>query len=486
MFYITNEHPDAPGQWCLCEDGKILKKYGATARDRSLSASALMEADPGWGTLVAAGEEEGLATWEADPGIAFTGIATSDKRLLVKGQVGFRAFPMPWMLQTVTAWGHQGAVIAGRIDDAKEKSNGDVWAVGVFDSSVNGKEAERLAKNKMLRGVSVDIGAADIEFEITEVDEDGWPIDWLDNFFNIEIMGATQTPFPAFGAAAIKVTGDATGDSEKDGVAAAATPESSLAAAGVLTPPVSWFSDPQLKAPTPLTITDEGQIFGHIASWNSCHIGYSNSCVAPPKSLATYDYFATGAVKCDTGCDIRTGTLTIGTGHADIKSDARRAASHYDNTGSAFADVTIGEDEHGIWVAGGVRPGTTEETIYEARASSPSGDWRRLGGNLELVAVLMVNVPGFPVARTASGAQEVLLAAAAPRREEDLQHAPLGDAKIAARFKALEQRVTRHEKTLNAMAQEERQILYMQLHGETVEELRTRLTTNGAPTVLAE
>jgi hypothetical protein len=32
-------------------------------------------------------------------------------------------------------------------------------------------------------------------------------------------------------------------------------------------------------------------------------------------------------------------------------------------------------------------------------ASDVSGDWRRIGGNLELVAVLAVNVPGFPKIR---------------------------------------------------------------------------------------
>jgi hypothetical protein len=34
------------------------------------------------------------------------------------------------------------------------------------------------------------------------------------------------------------------------------------------------------------------------------------------------------------------------------------------------------------------------------RAASLSGDWRRINGNLELVAALAVNVPGFPIPRT--------------------------------------------------------------------------------------
>src|SRR5205085_943051 len=50
------------------------------------------------------------------------------------------------------------------------------------------------------------------------------------------------------------------------------------------------------------------------------------------------------------------------------------------------------------------------------RASAPSGDWRRIGGNLELVGLLAVNVPGFPVPRpqvlTAAGGQQLALVAA--------------------------------------------------------------------------
>lgn len=493
MYYITNEHPDAPGVWCLCEDGKIVKQFvgndtvGREANDlhtRSLAASALFEADPVWPALVAAGEAEGFATWESAPGIAFTETPTSDRRFLVGGEVGFRAFPLPWMLQTVTAWGHQGAVIAGRIDDAKEQDDNSVWAIGVFDNSANGKEAERLARNGMLRGVSVDIGFADVEWEITEIDEDGWPIDWLDKFSNIEVMGATQTPFPAFGKAAIKVTSAEEGAEVASGAGGEADPPSSLSAAGILNPPVAWFGDPQLKEATPLTITDEGQVFGHIAAWSSCHIGYSNSCVAPPKSKTDYSYFATGVVKCDEGCEIPVGVLTIEGGHADVKDSPAKAAAHYDDAGTAWADVAVGEDQYGIWVAGGVRPGTTDEQLHAARASAPSGDWRRLSGNLELVAVLMVNVPGFNVPRgiTAGGEQMSLVAAVAPMAKKEKPKLGAGalasPAAITKRFQALEQRVDRHERTLAAVAQEQeaqRIELRNRLVGPTIENLQERL-----------
>jgi hypothetical protein len=80
------------------------------------------------------------------------------------------------------------------------------------------------------------------------------------------------------------------------------------------------------------------------------------------------------------------------------------------------ADVVAGEDEHGIWLAGGLRPSVSAEQVRELRGASLSGDWRSIGGNLELVAALAVNVPGFPVPRVqaglaASGVQTALVAA---------------------------------------------------------------------------
>jgi hypothetical protein len=63
------------------------------------------------------------------------------------------------------------------------------------------------------------------------------------------------------------------------------------------------------------------------------------------------------------------------------------------------ADVTSGEDQFGIWVAGALRPGLAPARVRELRAAKLSGDWRRIGGQLRLVAFLAVNVPGFPVPR---------------------------------------------------------------------------------------
>jgi len=67
----------------------------------------------------------------------------------------------------------------------------------------------------------------------------------------------------------------------------------------------------------------------------------------------------------------------------------------YDDTRSAFADVAIGEDEFGMWIAGGLRPDASPEAIRAAMASGFSGDWRWIGDGYELIALSAVNTPGF-------------------------------------------------------------------------------------------
>ena len=44
---------------------------------------------------------------------------------------------------------------------------------------------------------------------------------------------------------------------------------------------------------------------------------------------------------------------------------------------------------------------TSDDQVRALRGSPLSGDWRRIAGNLELVAALAVNVPGFPIPRPA-------------------------------------------------------------------------------------
>ena len=110
-----------------------------------------------------------------------------------------------------------------------------------------------------------------------------------------------------------------------------------------------------LRGPTPLTVDDDGRVFGHIAAWHVDHIGLPFG-TRPPRSRSNYAYFHTGVCRTAEGKDVPVGQLTLAGGHAALDLSASEAVKHYDDTASAVADVHAGEDAYGIWVAGGGAP----------------------------------------------------------------------------------------------------------------------------------
>jgi hypothetical protein len=224
-----------------------------------------------------------------------------------------------------------------------------------------------------------------------------------------------------------------------------------VAAAPPAAYPRVWFDQPVLDGPTPLTILPNGQVFGHLATWGMCHIGIDGDCVEAPASVTDYAYFKRGSVMTDGG-EIRTGVLTMNTGHADTYEDFSATVSHYDHTGTGIADVNVGEDAWGIWVAGGIRDGVSEEQVRTLRAAGVlSGDWRNIGGNLELVAGLAVNVPGFPIPRASlaasAGRNQALVAAGVVAHDAALDVDTIASAVVAA-LDARQMRAQRIEKVM--------------------------------------
>ena len=192
-----------------------------------------------------------------------------------------------------------------------------------------------------------------------------------------------------------------------------------LASVAPLAPPTAWFENPRLKAPTRLTIDDDGHIFGHLAQWKVCHVGIGKSCVMAPKSRTHYGLFKVGTLRTEDGSSVDIGKITLGTGHADANWGVMPSREHYDNTGWAAAVVNIGEDQHGIWINGSLTTTMTPERVAELRASALSGDWRYVNGNLELVAALAVNNPGFPIYREQSGHAFSLMAVGVIGQEQE-------------------------------------------------------------------
>lgn len=406
------------------------------------------------------------------PVMVLEGVDTGDGRYITPGALSWRELPIPLMAVTETGDGHDGAQVAGKIElverfDASEllnpktnepygmvESDGEqvpvqaLRATGQFANLEAAMAVVELIRGGYLRGVSVDMSDLTSEVEMLgdpDTPSDDEPQDLLDALFMDgdmrdvvtagRVMGATVCPFPAFEGAFIQI-GDLTTNPGQN----AARPSESrairvvdeygerecvpcgqegavlVASAGPLAPPKSWFSNPGLEGPTPQTITDDGRIFGHLATWGTCHVGIQGRCITPPHSRRDYAYFRTGSLRTAEGELVDVGRLTMDTGHAPTSGayiDAKSAVAHYDNTGMVFADVAVGEDKHGIWFAGAMRPDVDELQVRRARASALSGDWRMVGGGLEMVAALAVNSPGYPVVRAhvASGTTTALVAA---------------------------------------------------------------------------
>lgn len=182
-----------------------------------------------------------------------------------------------------------------------------------------------------------------------------------------------------------------------------------LAAANLTVPPADWFETQEPPGKMPLTVTDEGRVFGHIATWDSCHVGYGG-CVSPPRSPSGYGLFHVCELDTDQG-PVSVGKLMFSPrqgGHADSRATARAAAAYYDRTGMVAAYLRATDGRHGIWTCGSLNPALSEQQRNqmrrELRLHPPSGDWRPVrGGGYELICALAVAVPGFPVPRPAPG-----------------------------------------------------------------------------------
>ena len=232
-----------------------------------------------------------------------------------------------------------------------------------------------------------------------------------------------------------------------------------IVAAAIPPAPSDFFKNPNLTEPTGVVIEANGHTYGHIAQWGVCHIGIGGDCVTAPPSQSNYDYFATGEVITDHG-PIRTGSLTVGIPHADGRASLAVAAAHYDDTSAVWANVAVGEDEHGIWFSGMVSPMATEEMIYAARAAGRlSGDWRRLEatGEYEMVGALSINVGGFPKVSIAAGAQVSLVAAGMvePKEQKSSKEVTAIAQAIVAEMRAAEKRATKMAELKNKFTDEE-------------------------------
>lgn len=339
-------------------------------------------------------------TWSAV--LARLGVPTGDGRIIAPAGGSSRSLPLPLLYQGRTEDGHSGSVVVGRIESL-QIGDGMVTATGsMLDSAYGTDVLEQLEAGVI--GPSVDLD--DIEYTMDDQERiviTSW-----------RVAGATLVAIPAFADVSVTL----------DPLPAEPMPEAMVdpawlyASASVPSlPSIDRFRQPNLDRLTPLTVTNPDAsglryVFGHIGGWKTCHIGLPG-CVTPPSSVSGYSYFMTAEQPTAEGPVLPVGTLVAGPRHAKASDAFQAAVAHYDDPSAAVARVMAGEDEHGIWVAGWMLPGATPEAVEIFCTSPVSGDWRRVGGSLELIAVCSVNAPGFPVPRArvafSNGAQRTLI-----------------------------------------------------------------------------
>lgn len=361
------------------------------------------------------------------------GVPTGDRRLIEKNALSWD-LPVPLMRVVENRGGHDGQFTVGAITEMEREEDGRIrWAGRLFTTEAGfacrQEMKTRYAEAGLKYGLSADLDDAEVDVEFAE-SEDGLIEVKMQTLKSGRVRGATLCDVPAFiDAYAIlneDEVEDDTGEIEEEEVE---IEEEALVASAVRLAPAAWYENPRLSEPTALTVTAEGRVYGHIATWSQCHTGFPGMCVTAPKSRTNYSYFRTGLVYTLEGSEVAVGHLTMDTGHASTRLNAKATVDHYDHTGAIVADIAAGEDSHGIWVAGSVRE-IGAEKIQELRAAAVSGDWREVNGSLELVALLSVPVPGFPVPRVkalaASGNMKSLIATAV------IQEAPVDENETEA------------------------------------------------------
>lgn len=371
--------------------------------------------------------------------IAVEGHPTSDKRVLMAGEIDERDLPLPLNVQIQTSEGHNQSFNAGRIDKIEHIPVDElkaeyvkefglenlpenaivIHAEGTFDTSEYADEAQRMLSNGS--GVSIDMSKereALLDPEtMQEIDTEGMdPMEVAISALTGEYLrglagkigGATVVTMAAFEEATIKVVDDRVLVASAYGMTVE-RPFALTASAGPVKPSKSWFENPNFKELTPWTVTKEGRVFGHLADWDGCHIGFQGVCVPPFRSTTDYGYFNLHEIETAEGDLVAVGKVMFsraGAGHAstDPSLSWQDVQRHYDDSTKVGAFVRAGTDRFGTWIAGALRSDLTDLEVQHMRTHGPSGDWRPIKPTdvtSELVAALAVPVQGFQIPRRA-------------------------------------------------------------------------------------
>ena len=362
------------------------------------------------------------------------GAESGDGRMFSLGSLDWATLPLPLMYQPANVGGHTGSVIVGQITHAARKGSEIAGWGHVSGEALAGEHGDGIRQMMESGGVSVDVDKVkDADVEMIYADEEaagGFMAKPETTIFHRgRIRGATLVAFPAFVEAKLHFTNQvltADGDCGCEDEAYEFDADEPLTAAHTITladlPPREWFDRPtDVKMYGALTVTDEGRVFGRLAPSNVTHRAVKRKV---PMRTVDYSRWMNKETIVEGGERVVTGVITMNCGHAATENYGTLAnrKEHYDNSCSIVANVRIGEDEQGVWVAGALGHGVTGEQVSKMMGCTLSGDWQphpERAGITEFIAALLVPVPGFPMARTAPSvtySDGVLSASAIPVR----------------------------------------------------------------------
>jgi hypothetical protein len=411
-----------------------------------------------WGTQLGS-IPEGFSRRVKFPVLAHVDLRTADGRKLLKSGFSSRDLPLTLKMQDKVTYGHDGAVIVGRLDWITVEDDGVVSAGGFLLDDEVGNRAARYVATQSLRGNSIDVAEAKVEVNVVwEQNADGREQPRLEiDFIEAKVGATTIVSEPAFADARIELD-------EDDITAALAAPEGLVSlcsfslnfacpeieeaeafVAGWQKFTADEDEDGELagEAPKPARKQKPKQKIDKPADqmlpkskekpkgqhavlvwpfadfivaepdrpqpikvrdgvWVSGHLAlwdeeHQGFIGQNVKAPRNGDYprFNKSEVETDAGT-VLTGPILLVGGH---KATAAAINDAMEDTANVWADVHCIDGKLGPWVSGRVRPGVDPEKVYVAKASRISGHWRldQKTGVKQLRAIASVNCEGFDV-----------------------------------------------------------------------------------------
>jgi hypothetical protein len=344
---------------------------------------------------------------------------------------------LPWPLTFALEEGGHEAPVVAQID--RVWIDGDVFrGEGVFHEDSENAEIAAFSKRAIelveegVVGISIELDEESAEMRVKKETWDEWRAqeeamleeepsppkepevkgdrvvidrwasdDWLEVLVDARFRGAAIVHTPAFADAAIEVAAVAAAISLGTR-SAFANPGFGLD--GTEDPRLVWQERQRPEETSgwaaPITITEDGEIFGHAWRFGQCHGSFHDRCLNPPAEDRTLDRWLVGeAIR-----GVRTGPLYNGGTHGVDHRGRVKDHEWLAKTSQAVADVTAGFDSHGMWIAGRLRPGLSERELAEVKGSGVSVEWHPYGNRLMVEGCLFVNGPAYNVRRQAVAA----------------------------------------------------------------------------------